>query len=1046
MSKFNTFEELKNKRKEWVKISRENGGFDGLKKLLTELYPDQAHFIYELLQNAEDKEATIVSFNLLNDKLVFSHNGKKRDFNLDDIDSITNIGTSTKIDDPTSIGKFGVGFKAVYSYTKTPEIHSGKYDFRIIDMLVPEDVGVSKTAVAGETKFIFPFDHDTKTPQQAVEEITKGLLSLDENSILFLKHIHQIYFKLPSGKQGGLKLEDKEDEVVKTIIKVNAITGEKTRTSWCKFSKQCVVKSEGKDKNCVVDIAYRLKRVETETERKLRIDPELKGNVCIFFPAVKEDSHLRFHINAPFASTVARDSVRDCSENKQLIQEIAKLCIESVYYLKQKHQVNLDLYATLPNRRDFRDISSTYYPIYTAILNEFKTKELIETARGEYKRVDEVLSTNRDIAKLIDDNAVQMLFNKSWIPPVRPQTNEEYFLLYDVGIKKFETKTIIDGLREIPTFYDKLFQGKKAEWFRDWYYLLDNVQGIVYSKEALLKVKMILCVDGELHLATDSLYLKNPNYTPEHLKDPLYVDFPIGAYSQNEGAKHFLKMLSIKEMSAEVDIMADISGRTIVAPDDVILTLMKVMEEYKKGKDISVFKDQPMLLGRSVLNGGLFRVKASECCIDEDVYFFYKEIVEVQYILCIEKYEAPFTADEMAVALEIFKKLGVKIGPEIIKCELTSSHPLYSQLNTAQTRERWGATVKDDYTITGADLLHCIPEEGLYKQSKMLWDYVVDDKNYYHHLAEYKANRSRESKHIDSTAAYYLKRVAWIPNKDGVFCRPCDITADDLYDGFIYSDSAVFLKNLGFGNPSKAPNDIATVLKNAGFAMSAEDEILFGLPEDIKKMIVEIAGKEIRRRKTKGLADAIVGENKDQVPYEEEDDYGQNIGVSNPTKRREKMQKEFEDSLTVSNVHAPVLRLSYPSISSAEEKVFVQAQYQGRCQICGRSAIRKHNGQMYFEAINIVNTAYLDRELLNDLATGWNTLCLCPNCAAEYRYCSKNLSDLESQVETTVVESNRNDYIELRIILKGAVTTIRFTPKHFLALQAAFTVFKNKQK
>lgn len=32
--------------------------FKGLLNLLTELYPDNAHFIYELLQNAEDAQAT----------------------------------------------------------------------------------------------------------------------------------------------------------------------------------------------------------------------------------------------------------------------------------------------------------------------------------------------------------------------------------------------------------------------------------------------------------------------------------------------------------------------------------------------------------------------------------------------------------------------------------------------------------------------------------------------------------------------------------------------------------------------------------------------------------------------------------------------------------------------------------------------------------------------------------------------------------------------------------------------------------------------------
>ena len=55
-------EELRQKRLKWVEANRENGFDDGIRRLLTELYPDNAHFIYELLQNAEDARATEVRF------------------------------------------------------------------------------------------------------------------------------------------------------------------------------------------------------------------------------------------------------------------------------------------------------------------------------------------------------------------------------------------------------------------------------------------------------------------------------------------------------------------------------------------------------------------------------------------------------------------------------------------------------------------------------------------------------------------------------------------------------------------------------------------------------------------------------------------------------------------------------------------------------------------------------------------------------------------------------------------------------------------------
>ena len=124
-----TLKELRQKRMKWVEANRENNFEDGIKRLLTDLYPDNAHFIYELLQNAEDAQATEVRFTLQEDGVEFEHNGDRL-FTIGDVEAITSIGITTKRDDPTNIGKFGVGFKAVFAYTSTPEVASGEFHFR----------------------------------------------------------------------------------------------------------------------------------------------------------------------------------------------------------------------------------------------------------------------------------------------------------------------------------------------------------------------------------------------------------------------------------------------------------------------------------------------------------------------------------------------------------------------------------------------------------------------------------------------------------------------------------------------------------------------------------------------------------------------------------------------------------------------------------------------------------------------------------------------------------------------------------------------------
>ena len=617
------------------------------------------------------------------------------------------------------------------------------------------------------------------------------------------------------------------------------------------------------------------------------------------------------------------------------------------------------------------------------------------------------------------------------------------YFLSDLGITQFDRKTIVEGMRHNSNFYDKLFDGKTAEWFRDWYVLLSEVQDVGFYKDVFKKVKMILGKDNNLYYATDKIYLENQQYEPTNLKKPLYVNLPDQSSSQNVKAKNFLEMMGIKEMSAEVDIMSDISGKPNVDKDQVILTLMNVIQMNDAGENINVFKNQAIFLGRAFSDDGkLYRVTAEECCYSDEVAFFYKNNTMVKYVLCREYYYSVFTTEkEMQSFNKVFYDLGGKIGPKIYSCQLTTAHPLYNQLNT--DRERYDSCIKEDYSLTGVQFLQSIPEEKLYLQSKLLWDYLVEDKNFYHHIAKYRANGSRNIEQIDSTVAYWLRRIAWIPNKEGIFCRPCDITADNLYNGFEFDEKAIFLKNIGFGDKTKAPNDIVALLKKAGVKMSSTDEMFLTASEEEKQEFLKfLECKRSRKSETLNFSEALEAENKDQLPYEEDDDYGRDISIKNVTKRQQKQQQDFEEGLTVAPSRKQVWHYTYLSTNGKLEKQFISEQYHGKCQICGRSAIRKFNGQPYFEAINVINTSNLDPKYQSSLDAGWNTLCLCPNCAAEYRYCAKDLSDLEKQVENTQIENRKNEYIEIYITLKGVRTKIMFTPRHFLALQTAFRVFK----
>ncbi len=189
----------------------------GVKDSIVEKYSDQAHFIYELLQNADDAGATRARFELSPDQLLFAHNGSRRftltnpeteakdqkKGRLGDINSITAVGASNKLDQPL-IGKFGVGFKAVFQYTETPHIYDPEIFFKIERLIVPGLlVNDHPRRAPEETLFLFPpFNHPKRNPAETYTDVLQKLQSLTY-PVLFLANLSEITFKV-GGDRGQL--------------------------------------------------------------------------------------------------------------------------------------------------------------------------------------------------------------------------------------------------------------------------------------------------------------------------------------------------------------------------------------------------------------------------------------------------------------------------------------------------------------------------------------------------------------------------------------------------------------------------------------------------------------------------------------------------------------------------------------------------------------------------------------------------------------------------------------------------------------------------
>lgn len=83
---------------------------------IIQLYTDKSHFVYELLQNAEDAGATGIRFVQYSDRLEVMHDGKS--FTTENLQGLCDIGQSDKVNDLNQIGEFGVGFNQSLAYVK----------------------------------------------------------------------------------------------------------------------------------------------------------------------------------------------------------------------------------------------------------------------------------------------------------------------------------------------------------------------------------------------------------------------------------------------------------------------------------------------------------------------------------------------------------------------------------------------------------------------------------------------------------------------------------------------------------------------------------------------------------------------------------------------------------------------------------------------------------------------------------------------------------------------------------------------------------------
>lgn len=1030
-----SLEQLRKKRSNWVFANRENGFEDGIKRLLTDLYPDNAHFIYELLQNAEDPHATTVRFTLNSSSVEFEHDGERL-FALKDVDSITSIGASTKKDDPTSIGKFGVGFKAVFAYTNTPEIHSGDFHFRIHDLVVPETDGVLRPhTVSRETRFSFPFNNPKKPAKKAVEEVKRGLCSLGDNTLLFLSHIRKIEFLLPDGSLGSL--ERLERDAGRMEIRAIQPNGAEKISHWLRFGKNVeVVDEDGKPKTCFIALAFHLSEEKDKKGNSIwTIVPLEHGEVSIYFPAEKETSNLRFHIHAPFASTVARDSVRDCDANHQLRDQLARLAVESLTDIRDRGMLTVGFLGVLPNPND--NLPDFYEPIREAIVEAFNGEALTPMKAGGYVNAESVFRGPREISDVIDDEALALLLGDDhtpplWVsnPPQRNQREDRFIESLDIGGWGW------DELAEM--FSDCMFDDEQREQIEAWIcaktddqmlklYALLGEAGDRHDQHvnaSQLEIIRIATDKGDQHVAPSKAY-----FPPEDDASSLPAGVPfvkVSVYqagrseTQKTLARSFLTQAGVRVY----DIRAGIERILEQYPPTKALTLrthighIRQFVRYWKQNptDASLFYWKPFLVD-SLSDGKITKTcLARTVCLDAPY-----EQTGLASLIDIHKkpslwngYSNELAANQLEGFVSFLKATGIFFEFEV-KSVSTSSNPHRNELWKDIWARNTFTGIDEDYSIENIEKYL---SQATHQSSYLIWHALIRAKRACSN-AHYRPNKQYPTREAPSQLVCHLRAHSWIPAKCGEFRSPADMTREDLCSDFPYDDRNGLLTAIGFGENSKKRSEeyqlrdgVAQVLGFASAEVAAEFATLGNegiTPADVRSMLAQRTNTE---------------QPKQSVP--------------DPERRRKNVLANTEDAPNKESIRRERTIQKGISEVAAQARAYLRAKYKNEagqlvCQCCHlEMPFRLDSGEHYFEAVQCIN----DKETRHFQ----NRLALCPTCAAMYQH-ARETDDAETR--RRIAEHSADDKapsVELTVRLAGQERAIRFVGTHWFDLKTILSV------
>lgn len=522
--------------------------------VLVNRYDSSAHFIFEILQNAEDAfkrrsgwtGSREVRFALTSATLRIVHSGLP--FTFEDVKGVCGVGETTK--DLTDIGRFGIGFKSVYSITDRPEVHSGEEDFAIENFVFPVAAAPTRRA-ADQTEFLLPF----RTGDRDLFPLVSDSLSkLGARTLLFLRQVDEISWSV-NGGASGLYLKEKAEDAGDGSRRVSLVGERKgepvVEESWLVFSRE--VTTEAGTVGGFIEIAFLLLQDRKTTEWAIQhVDA---SPLCAFFPTVVT-THLGFLVQGPYRTTPSRDNVppRD-PWNVKLVQETATLLLDALRTLKARNLLDVAALQCFPIERVNFSEGSMLAPLFDVVLAALVSEPLLPRAGGGWTAAkDARLARTQELRDLFDSQQLAALLGTSgevhWLSgDITRDTAADLrnYLLYELKVGELTPELVL------PRLTQQFLEAQPDEWILRLYEFLGG-QSALMRQGRVNNLPLVRVEDGT-HVVVES------NGQPQaFLPSAIATDFPTVRRSVCGTAKslEFLKALGLTEPDAVDDVVRNI--------------------------------------------------------------------------------------------------------------------------------------------------------------------------------------------------------------------------------------------------------------------------------------------------------------------------------------------------------------------------------------------------------------------------------------------------------------------------------------------------------